>query len=76
MVTFSDYMNGLSTEKVSEKKQMINRIAEACCVNDVAVYNWIAGRAKPSALARKAISGVLNLPESELFPEFAGNQQY
>lgn len=68
-MVFSDYMNSLSTEAVSEKRQMMDKICEACCVNKVAVYNWIAGRTKPDALARKTISAVLNKPVDELFPE-------
>lgn len=67
-MTFSDYMNSLSTEKVSEKKRKIAEVAEACVVTEVQVYNWIAGRATPDALKRKTIAGVLNIPESDLFP--------
>lgn len=68
-MVFSDYMNSLSTEVVSEKSAMISKISEACCVRENAVYSWIAGRTKPNALARKTISAVLNIPEKELFPE-------
>ena len=67
-MTFSDYMNSLSTEKVSEKNRKVSELAEACIVTKVQVYNWIAGRATPDALKRKTISGVLNIPEGELFP--------
>ena len=74
-MVFSDYMNSLSTEAVSEKRSMIEKICEACCVKEVAVYNWIAGRTRPDALARKTICGVLNKPESELFTEFSNGIQ-
>ena len=67
-MVFSDYMNSLSTEKVSEKAAMIAKLAEACCKNESVIYNWAAGRSMPSALDRKVISGVLNMPERELFP--------
>ena len=67
-MVFSDYMNSLSTEKKSEKQATIEKIAEACCVNEGAVYGWMSGRTKPSALVRKTISGLLNMSESELFP--------
>lgn len=68
-MVFSDYMNSLPTDLVSEKRKKINEICEACCVKEITVWGWIAGRAKPNALARKTISSVLNIPESELFPE-------
>ena len=68
-MVFSDYINSLSTEKESEKGRTINMIADACCKTVTVVYNWAAGRTTPSALDRKVISGVLNVPESELFPD-------
>lgn len=67
-MVFSDYMNSLSTEKTSEKAATITKIAKACCKSELAVYNWIAGRTKPSALDRKVIATVLNRPERDLFP--------
>lgn len=68
-MVFGDYMNSLSTEKVSEKAAKIREIMEACMVSEVVVYNWMAGRTKPDALKRKVISGVLNMPANELFPD-------
>ena len=68
-MVFSDYMNGLSTERVSEKAAKITQIAQACCKSELTVYNWIGGRTSPSTLDRKVIAGVLNMPEGELFPE-------
>ena len=67
-MTFEDYMNSLSTEKVSEKYRKISEVSDACMVTRAQVYNWIAGRATPDALKRKTIAGVLNIPEDELFP--------
>lgn len=61
-------MNGLSTEKVSEKAAKIHEVMDACMVSEVVVYNWIAGRTTPDALKRKTISGLLNIPVEELFP--------
>lgn len=61
-------MDSLSTEKVSERAAKIREIMEACMVSKVVVYNWMAGRATPDALRRRVISGVLNIPEGELFP--------
>ena len=68
-MVFSDYMNSLSTKAISEKKATIRKIADATMRDEQAVYSWIAGRNKPDKLARKIISGVLNRPESELFPD-------
>ncbi len=68
-MVFGDYMNSLSTEKISEKKRKLLEIAEACCVSEIVIYNWIAGRSTPDALRRKVISGLLNKPEKELFPD-------
>ena len=62
-------MNSLSTEKTSEKGAMIAKLCEAVCKSEVAIYNWIAGRSTPNKLERKTISGVLNIPEEELFPD-------
>lgn len=68
-MVFSDYMNSLSTKAVSEKKRKVLELAEAVCKSEVVIYNWIAGRATPNRLERKTISGVLNMPEGELFPD-------
>ena len=68
-MVFSDYMNSLSTKAVSEKKAAVMKIAEATNRDEQAVYSWIAGRNKPDKLVRKIISGVLNIPEGELFPD-------
>ena len=62
-------MNSLSNKPVSEKTLMIRKIAEATNREELAVYNWISGRNKPDKLVRKIISGVLNMPEDELFPD-------
>ena len=67
-MTFGDYMNSLSTEKTSEKGAQIQRVMDACMVSEVVVYNWMAGRSTPDALKRKTISGLLNRPVEELFP--------
>lgn len=67
-MTFGDYMNSLSTEKVSEKESRIQQIMEACMVKRTVVYNWIARRSVPDALKRKTISGLLGRPADELFP--------
>ena len=68
-MVFGDYMNSLSTEKESEKSRKIKEVAAAVCKSEVVIYNWIAGRSTPNKLERKTISGVLNIPESELFPD-------
>ena len=68
-MVFSDYMNSLSTKAVSEKRAMIDKLAEATDRDEQTVYSWIAGRNKPDALCRKVISGVLNKPVEELFPD-------
>lgn len=67
-MAFSDYMNSLSTEHISEKRMMIRKIAEATCKDEGTVYAWIRGDQKPDALSKKVISGVLNIPVEELFP--------
>ena len=61
-------MNSLSTEKISEKAAVIRKVMEACMVSEVVVYNWMAGRTTPDALKRKTVSGLLNRPAEELFP--------
>ena len=68
-MVFSDYMNSLSAERTSERGRRVKEIAEAVCKSEVVIYNWIAGRTTPSKLERKVISGVLNIPEKELFPD-------
>ena len=67
-MTFGDYMNSLPTERISEKRRKMLEIAEACYVSETQVFNWVAGRATPDALKRKVISGIVNIPVSELFP--------
>lgn len=67
-LAFSDYMNSLSTEKISEKRVVIRKIAEATCKDEGTVYAWIRGDQKPDALSKKVISGVLNIPIEDLFP--------
>lgn len=67
-LAFSDYMNSLSTERVSEKRVVIRKIAEATCKDEGTVYAWIRGDQKPDALSKKVISGVLNIPIEDLFP--------
>lgn len=67
-LAFSDYMNSLSTEKISEKRVMIRKLAEATCKDEGTVYAWIRGDQKPDALSKKVISGVLNIPIEDLFP--------
>ena len=67
-MTFGEYINSLSTEKISEKKRKIVEISKACCVTEIQIYNWTAGRTTPDALKRKTIAGMLNMPEEELFP--------
>lgn len=68
-MTFCDYMNSLSTEAKSEKKRTIEILAKEVMKSEVVIYNWIAGRTTPNKLERKTISGVLNIPEGELFPD-------
>lgn len=68
-LVFSDYMNGLSTERISEKRAMIRKIADATLKDEGTVYAWIRGDQTPDALTKKVISGVLNIPVEELFPE-------
>lgn len=68
-MVFKDYMNSLSNVAVSEKRLKIREIAKATCTSELTVYAWISGRQTPNALTRKTISGVLNIPEDELFPE-------
>lgn len=67
-LAFSDYMNSLSTEKISEKRVVIRKIAKATCKDEGTVYAWIRGDQKPDALSKKVISGVLNIPIEDLFP--------
>ena len=67
-MVFSDYMNSLSAEPVSEKRTMIRKIADATMKNELTVYAWIRGDQEPDALTKKVISGVLNTPVEELFP--------
>ncbi len=68
-MVFSDYMNSLSSERMSEKGRKVKELAEAVCKSEVVIYNWIGGRSTPNKLERKTISGVLNIPEEELFPD-------
>lgn len=69
-MVFSDYMNNLSSRRtISEKRAMIKKIAEATCKSELAVYAWIRGDQTPDALTKKVISGVLNIPVDELFPD-------
>lgn len=71
-MTFSDYMNSLSAERMkSERGQMVEKVADACFVSEANVWNWIAGRNRPTRLQQQAISSVLNMPAGELFPEEA-----
>lgn len=67
-MVFSDYMNSLSVDLISEKRIMIKKIAEATMKNELTVYAWIRGDQEPDALTKKTISGVLNIPVEELFP--------
>lgn len=67
-MVFSDYMKSLSTEKISEKRAMVKKLAEATCKTELAVYAWIRGDQEPDTLTKKVISGVLNVPVEELFP--------
>lgn len=67
-MVFSDYMNSLSAEPISEKRIMIKKIAEATMKSELTVYAWIRGDQEPDALTKKVISGVLNIPVDELFP--------
>lgn len=67
-MVFSDYMNSLSNEAISEKRKKIKELADACCKSDLTVYAWISGRQEPDALNKKIISGVLGMPVDELFP--------
>ena len=62
-------MNSLSSERTSERGRKVKELAEAVCKSEVVIYNWIAGRGTPNRLERKTISGVLNIPEGELFPD-------
>ena len=48
---------------------MIEKIAAATCKNKTAVYAWINGERQPDMLTKKTISGLLNIPVEELFPE-------
>jgi len=68
-MVFRDYMNSLSSERTSERGRKVKELAEAVCKSEVVIYNWIAGRGTPNRLERKTISGVLNIPEGELFPD-------
>ena len=68
-MVFRDYMNSLSSERTSERGRKVKELAEAVCKSEVVIYNWIAGRCTPNRLERKTISGVLNIPEGELFPD-------
>lgn len=66
-MVFSEYINSLPANS-QEKAATIIRIAEACRVSKFSVYRWCYGIYKPDALKRRAISDVLQMPESELFP--------
>ena len=68
-MVFSDYMNSLNPMPgMSEKSATIKKIAEATCKGEGTVYAWIRGDQQPDMLAKKVISGVLNIPVEELFP--------
>ena len=69
-MVFGEYIKSLSPERrTSERREMIKKIAEVTCKSDVAVYAWINGEREPDMLTKKAISGLLNIPVEELFPE-------
>lgn len=68
-MVFSDYMNSLSPKPgLSEKREVLKKIADATCKSELTVYAWIRGDQEPDALTKKVISGVLNIPVDELFP--------
>lgn len=68
-MTFNEYIGSFSKVAVSERGQEINRIAEACRVKPLSVYNWLSGRNAPLPVYRKIIAQTIGKPESELFPE-------
>ena len=67
-MVFSEYIDSLPGRS-NPKMDVINKIAEACFVNRSTVYRWASGDFIPDALKRKAISELLRIPESELFPD-------
>ena len=51
-----------------EKRNLRRQITEACKVETPTFYAWLL-RGKIPFLAQKEISNILQLPQSELFPE-------
>ena len=66
-MVFSEYINSLPS-RTSPRKDILDKIAEACGKDYVTVSRWANGSVTPGLLERKAISAVLNIPVDELFP--------
>jgi transcriptional regulator with XRE-family HTH domain len=69
-MVFSEYLNSLSPKVgMSERRAKVKEIAEATCKSETAVYAWANGEREPDMLTKKVISGLLNIPVDELFPQ-------
>lgn len=68
--SFKDIYDAIEAKIPPTPKQaFISKIAKATMVSENTVYNWLAGRQKPTALTQSVIAKTLGVPVEGLFPE-------
>ena len=67
MSNLKNYYQSLPSEKKSEKKVFIEKIAEKTGKDTSTVYRWINGETEPSLLEKKEIAKIARKPIKELF---------
>lgn len=68
--SFREIYDAIETKIPPTPKQaFIGKIAKATMVSENTVYNWLAGRQKPTALTQSVIAKTLGVPVEGLFPE-------
>lgn len=67
IMTFKDYVDGLSNKRTSQRREFISKIAKECGVDESTVYRWIKGDAKPQKTAIEKIAEIVQIPSNTLF---------
>ena len=71
-MNFYTHYNNIATK--AEKRKLRNEIIQECEIQHSTFYSWLS-RKKIPALAQKVICKMMNIPQSELFPELKTTEQ-
>lgn len=66
-MAFKDYIESLPETRTTQRRVVINQIAERCGVHFTTVYRWMNGKSKPDKLKQEKIAEITGIPIESLF---------